>query len=117
MPSWLGNLYLTGMGSLFTFNINNHVDLSQLEKDIRIIKKTLNNMATKEEIKAEFRAALDEIASATDNLAADIERLATQSENGISLADAGAFAAELREKASRLRGVADITPEPETPAP
>lgn len=105
------------MGSLFTFNINNHVDLSQLEKDIRNIKRTLSLMATKEEIKAEFRSALDEITSATDNLAADIEALATRAEGGLTLEEAGAYATELREKATRLRGVADITPEPETPAP
>lgn len=101
--------------SIFTFHVHQHTDNTEVLKELKNIVKILSHMATKEEIKAEFRAALDEITSATDNLAADIERLATKAEGGLTLEEAGGFSAELREKAARLRGVADITPEDEAP--
>lgn len=70
---------------------------------------------TKEELKAEFRAVIDEITSSTENISADLDRLAGTIQNGLSIEEGQTIAAELREKATRLREVADKNPETTPP--
>lgn len=64
---------------------------------------------------AEFQAAFAEINETTNNIAADIERLAGQiGTGGMSEADESAALSELQTIASRLRTIADTTPETES---
>ncbi len=100
------------MGSLFTFNITNHVDLAALEKDIRNIKKLILAMPTKQE----FQDALNEVTSSLDNIAADITRLTDQLQNGgLTDTEEAEVFTQLRAVADRARQIADTTPETETP--
>lgn len=98
------------MGSLFTFNINNHVDVSQLENDIRKIIKTLSQMPTK----AEFEAALTEVTTSLENISADITHLTDQlATGGLSDAEEQEVFTQLRAIADRAKSIADATPETE----
>ena len=66
--------------------------------------------------KAEFDAALAEINDATNNIAADIERLAGQiGTGGLTADEEAAILAEFQGVATRLRGIADTTPEDAPP--
>lgn len=97
------------MGSLFTFNINNHVDVSQLENDLRNIKKLLTQMPTKQE----FQDALAEVTSSLENMSADITRLTDQlATGGLSEAEEQEVFTQLRAVADRAKAIADKTPEP-----
>lgn len=72
-----------------------------------VIKKQQTIMATL----AEFQAAFAEINETTNNIAADIERLAGQIGAGMSEADEAAALSELQGIATRLKSIADVTPE------
>jgi outer membrane murein-binding lipoprotein Lpp len=101
------------MGSLFTFNINNHVDLSQLERDVKQLKTIA--MATKEQ----FQQALTELTSSIENIATDIQTLVDRLEQGgLSTAEEEEIFTQLRAAADRAKNIADINPEePTTPTP
>lgn len=98
--------------ALFEYNIHNHVDLSDIEKEIKRINLKLNNMPTKEE----YRAVMNEITTAIDNIGDDITRLTDQlATGGMSDADEQEVFEELRALGERAKALAARTPETETP--
>jgi hypothetical protein len=100
--------------AIFEFHIHNHVDLSELEKEIKRINIKLINMPSKQE----FQDALTEVTSSLENIAADITRLTDQLANGgLTDAEEQEVFAALRAVADRAKAIADATPESETPTP
>jgi hypothetical protein len=93
---------------LFTFNIYQTADNTEVLKNLSKIIKTLNTMATK----AEFQAALNEVTASLDNIAADITRLTDQLETGgLTEAEEAEVFTQLRAVADRAKSIADTTPE------
>lgn len=60
---------------------------------------------------AEFQAAFAEINETTNNIAADIERLAGQIGAGMTEEEEATALSELQGIATRLKSIADVTPE------
>lgn len=99
---------------IFEFHIHNHVDLEQVQKDIKQIIKTLSQMPTINE----FKAALAEVTSALDNIGEDITRLTAELQRtDLTDAEEQEVFNELNAVAERAKAIAARTPETETPTP
>lgn len=66
--------------------------------------------------KAEFDALREEMTTGLNNIADDITRLADQGAGGgLTPEEETQLFADFRAVADRIRSIADVTPEPETP--
>lgn len=100
--------------ALFEYHIHNHVDLSDITKDLKLIIAKINIMAKKID---EILPILGEINEATNNIAADLDRLADQAEGGLTPEEATSVVTQLRSAADALKAVAARNPEDGTPTP
>ena len=105
------------MGALIEIKeLHLHVNLQEISKDAKQILKTVHQILTIMPTKAEFQAALDEMGTSIDNIAGDIQRLTEKLQNGgLSATEENDIFSQLQAKAAQLKGVADQTPEDETP--